>query len=409
MINENGEIKVISVSELNNYIKLLFDNTITLKNIALHGEISNFNGANRSGHLYFSLNDETSSIRVVMFKYDSLSLLFEPKNGDEVILYGGVSSYPPNGTYQIIAKKIELFGQGNLLIQKEKLKAKLFKEGYFDEKHKKELPKYPNSIGLITGKNSAAQVDVVTNVSRRFPLAKITIFNSLVQGDSAPKDLINALNKAESANLDIIIIARGGGSLEDLSAFDNEELVKEIYKCEIPIISAVGHEINRSFCDYVADKYVSTPTGAAELAVPDQSELLENLKQTKNYIDQILNDKINSYSIRLKDLSNNKCLKDIAYNYDKNIEKLMNYRKYLDNYLKNKFLNLDSLVKSKTEIIETLNPKKLLEKGYSIVYNDEGLIINSTKSVKDNQKLKIQMSDGIIQTKVANIGEKNNG
>lgn len=393
------DTKIISVSELNNYIKLLFDNTPTLRNIALHGEISNYNGVNRSGHIYFSLKDDKSVIKAVMFKYDTFSLSFTPKDGDNVILYGNVSSYAPSGTYQIIVKKIELFGQGELLLKKQQLIAKLEKAGYFDEKHKLPLPNYPKSIAIITGKNSAACVDIVTNINRRYPLVDITVFYSLVQGNDAPKDLIKNLKNAIKSQPDIIIIGRGGGSLEDLSAFDDEDLVNEIYNCKIPIISAVGHEINRSICDFVADKYVSTPTGAAEAAVPYKIDLLENLATTKDLLNSIVNRKIGDFENQLSLLKSNPNLQNINHIYEQLSTKLLNTKKEINTIVTNKFINFQNNLSNYKNLLSALNPNNLLNKGYSIVFKTD-VIVKSTKNVNEYDDLKIKVADGTIFVKV---------
>ncbi len=396
---EEKDIKFISVSELNNYIKLLFDNTPTLQNIALHGEISNYVGRNRSGHIYFSLKDENSSIKAVMFKYDTFSLTFEPKNGDEVILYGNVSSYPPNGTYQIIVKRIDLYGQGAILLRKEQLKAKLLKEGYFEEDHKLPIPLYPKNIAIITGKNSAACADMVTNIFRRFPLTEITVFYSLVQGTEASKDLIKTLKKAENSSPDLIIIGRGGGSVEDLTPFDDEELAKTIYNCKIPIISAVGHEINRSICDYVADKYVSTPTGAAEAAVPDKKDLLDELLQIKNLLNSIAIKKIDGLADKISILKSKPSLSNIQNIYDGYDAKIKNYKSQLNQIVSNKLIILDKDLNNYENLIEAFNPNNLLSKGYSIVFKDNK-IINSIQNINLDDNLTIKMSDGLVKVEV---------
>jgi len=398
--NTNLENKYISVTQLNNFIKVLFDNTSILHNIIIHGEISNFTGKNRSGHLYFSLKDEQCSIKAVMFKCDAVSLKFPIKDGDEVLAYGSISSYPPNGTYQVIIKKIDLFGQGAMLLKKQQLKEKLFKEGYFNEDHKKELPKYPLKIGIISGKNSAAVVDIITNINRRFPLVNITVYYSLVQGNEAPMDLIKSLNKAINDNLDVIIIGRGGGSLEDLEAFDDEKLIKEIYKCDIPVISAVGHEINKSLCDLVSDKYASTPTGAAELVVPDRKDLLEELNQTKHYINTLIISKINDYMANLTNISKNKSLTNISNIFDLKIEKLEFKKTFLNNFISKIFTSLDNDLLTKEKLINAFNPENLLKKGYSIVYDSNNKIVNSKNNVSIEDILKIKMTDGEIKTVV---------
>ena len=393
------DIKFISVSELNNYIKLLFDNTKTLQNIALHGEISNYVGQNRSGHIYFSIKDENSAIKAVMFKYDTFSLTFDPKNGDDVILYGNISSYPPNGTYQIIVKRIELFGEGAILLQKKQLMTKLEKEGYFDEKRKLQIPLYPKNISIITGKNSAACADMVANIFRRFPISEITVFFSLVQGTEAPKDLIKNLKKAENSGADVIIIGRGGGSVEDLTPFDDENLAKEIYNCKIPIISAVGHEINRSIWDYVADKYVSTPTGAAEVVVPDKNEIIDELNQIKNLTGSIINKKIESLENKLLIIKSKKSLISIHNLYDGIDEKIKHFKEILNQIVSRKILVCEKELINFNSLVSTLNPNNLLAKGYSIIFKN-GNIINSKNKITINDILDIKMKDGSVKVTV---------
>ena len=400
MIENNNPKQTITVSELNNYIKLLFDNTTTLQNIYLHGEISNYFGKNRSGHIYFSLKDETCSIKAVMFKFDTNSLDFEPKNGDDVIVHGSVSSYPPNGTYQIIVKKIELFGQGSILLKKEKLKEKLDKEGYFLVEHKKQLPLYPKTIGIITGKNSAACADMITNIFRRYPLVDINVYYSLVQGQEASKDLIKTLHKAEKDNLDLIIIGRGGGSVEDLNAFDDEMLAKELYKCKIPTISAIGHEINRSICDYISDKYVSTPTGAAEAAVPNKDDLIEELGQTKSYLNTLINNKLESCQNKLLNIKNNKNIINISNTYDRMEHNLIDIKTKIDNIIKSNLDNKNNEIKLKSKLIDAFNPNNLLKKGYAMVFNSNNKIISSKNQINVDDDVTIRISDGSIKAKI---------
>lgn len=400
MNSNSSNDRFISVSELNNYIKLLFDNTSTLQSVALHAEISNFVGQNRSGHLYFSLKDDRSTIKAIMFKYDASKLTFPLKDGDDIIAFGSVSTYPPNGTYQIIVKKIQLFGEGEILLKKQQLKERLAKEGYFDDNHKIGLPKFPSKIGIITGKNSAACADMITNINRRFPLANIFVYYSLVQGMDAPRDLIKSLSKAINDNVDVIIIGRGGGSLEDLGSFDDEELVKAIYNCKIPIISAVGHEINMSLCDLVADKYVSTPTGAAELVVPDKNDILEEIKQSKNYLDSIITSRINNCKANLFEISTNKALQNITYVYDKTLQELNNKKESMNLKIK-QLIEMDShFIDSKAKLVNAYNPLNILKKGYSIVYDSKNKIVASVNDVHAGDNLNIRVSDGNINATI---------
>lgn len=397
-----------SISQINEYIKVLFDNTATLKNIYLKGEISNYRGRNKAGHIYFTLKDEKCSLNAVLFKYDSFSLDFEPKNGDEVLVFGSISSYPPSGTYQIICKNISLFGIGDSYLKKELLKKKLFQEGIFNSEHKKSLPLYPSKIAVITGKNSAAALDFEFNLKRRFPLVDVTIISSLVQGENAAKDLIKNLKEADDNNYDLLIIGRGGGASEDLSAFDDEELVRCIYDLKTPIISAVGHEINQTLCDLVADKYASTPTGAAEIAVPDVDDILYDVNQQKNYLDSLINGKVTQLENKLLNLKNRKYFLNIDSIYDNYFEKLNNLSKMLNLKINNYIINLESKLSYEKRSLTILNPENILNKGYSIVKNEKGEVVNSITKVNSGDKIVIKFSDGHVNS-VVTSKENNNG
>lgn len=394
------ELVYYSISQVNEYIKVLFDNTITLKNIYLKGEISNYKGRNKSGHIYFTLKDDKCSINAVLFKYDSFSLDFEPKNGDEVLVLGSISSYPPSGTYQIICKNVSLFGVGDSYLKKELLKKKLFQEGFFNIEHKKQIPSYPINIGIITGKNSAAALDFEFNLKRRFPLVNVTIIPSLVQGENAAQDLIKNLTVADEKSYDLLIIGRGGGASEDLSAFDDEGLVRCIYNLKTPIISAVGHEINQTLCDLVADKYASTPTGAAEIAVPNIEDVLYDLSQTKNYLESLINSKITNLENRILKIKNLKYFQNIEAIYETYSNKISSLKDLLNLKISNYLDNVQKKIDLEKRSLELLNPNNLLKKGYSIVTDKDGKVVSSLDNVNIDDSLNIKISDGKILTKV---------
>ncbi len=394
------ELVYYSISQVNEYIKVLFDNTITLKNIYLKGEISNYKGRNKSGHIYFTLKDDKCSINAVLFKYDTFSLDFEPKNGDEVLVLGSISSYPPSGTYQIICKNVSLFGVGDSYLKKELLKKKLFQEGIFNIEHKKQIPSYPINIGIITGKNSAAALDFEFNLKRRFPLANVTIIPSLVQGENAAQDLIKNLTLADEKSYDLLIIGRGGGASEDLSAFDDESLVRCIYNLKTPIISAVGHEINQTLCDLVADKYASTPTGAAEIAVPNIEDVLYDLSQTKNYLESLINSKITNLENRILKIKNLKYFQNIEGIYETYSNKISSLKDLLNLKISNYLDNFQKKIDLEKRSLELLNPNNLLKKGYSIVTDKDGRVVSSLDNVNIDDSLNIKISDGKILTKV---------
>ncbi len=396
------ELTFYKVSQVNEYIKVLFDNTITLKNIAIKGEISNFKGANKSGHFYFALKDEKSSISTVLFKFDSFGIDFIPKNGDEVIAVGNISSYPVNGTYQLICKKIMLFGKGEQLLKREQLKNKLFSEGYFNSEHKKSLPRYPNTIAVITGKNSAAAMDFEYNLLRRFPLVKIIHYDAIVQGENAPKNLIECIKKASTIKPDLIIIGRGGGSVEDLSAFDDEKLVKEVYECEIPIISAIGHEINQTFVDLAADKYVSTPTGACEIAVPSIDEILTDLHQIDCYAKTLIRSRINQEEVRIKVYKTSKYFKNIENIFGVVDERLKHYSKIFNSFINSKIDIYSEKVSSYKNNLGNLNPYSILKKGYSILLDVNMKPINEDM-IKEENIVNIRTLNKTIKAQVKEI------
>ncbi len=393
-----------SVTQVNKSIKELLDNIPLFRNITIKGEVSNFHGRNKSGHLYFSLKDEFSSISVAIFKYDALRLDIEFKNGDLIYATGSISSYTANGTYQLICKQVSIEGEGDLLRKKELLKKKLFEEGLFDVSHKKELPMYPEKIAIITGKNSAAAKDFEFNINRRFPIVDLKLIYSLVQGEEAPKELIKALKEAIKLNPDLIIIGRGGGSNDDLNAFDDEGLVRTIYSCPIPVLSAVGHEINLSLCDLVADKHASTPTGAAELAVPNLVDVIDEINHLDSYLETLINQKITFLENKLLKLEGSKCFTDINNIFDIYLEKIKHYKervnKSFDRKLEQYIFKIDSLERT----LNIVNPNNVLTKGYSLLLNNKGEVIKSIKDISINDSVVIKVKDGSIK---AVVKEKN--
>ena len=276
-LRERDNIGTFSVSELNGYIKRIIESNRTLASVTVKGEISNFT-AHRSGHFYFSLKDSEGQIKAVMFRSRAQTLRFMPESGMKVIVHGSVSVYERDGVYQLYASSIQPDGIGALYLAYEQLKEKLYKNGIFDPAHKMPLPKYPEKIGVITSPTGAAVRDIINVLKRRYPIASIYLYPSLVQGDGAEEDLIKAVDYFDRSNLcDVIIIGRGGGSIEDLWAFNSEKLAMRIFDCKIPIISAVGHETDFTICDFVADMRAPTPSAAAEISAPDIAELLLRL------------------------------------------------------------------------------------------------------------------------------------
>ena len=276
-LRERDNADILSVSALNNYIKNIFENNRTLSSVTVRGEISNFVN-HRSGHLYFTLKDADGQIRSVMFKSRALTLKFMPESGMKVIVHGSVTVYPRDGSYQLYATSMQPDGIGALYLAYEQMKERLAKEGLFDESHKLPIPRIPATVGVITSPTGAAVRDIINVTGRRFPQAKILLYPALVQGEGAEASLISALDYLDKSGLcDVIIIGRGGGSIEDLWAFNGESLARRIYYATTPIISAVGHETDFTICDFVADMRAPTPSAAAEIAVPDRRELAQRL------------------------------------------------------------------------------------------------------------------------------------
>ncbi len=370
-----SEQLIATVSQVNAYVKALISQDEALHYLMVRGEISNFK-AGSNGHLYFSLKDEKSTISVVMFNSYAKNLTFTPKNGDEVTIIASLEVYEARGSYQLYAKNMEMRGQGALLVELEELKKKLKAEGLFDEP-KRPVTLYPKAIGVITAPNGAAIRDIVTNIKRRYPIADIYVFPSAVQGADAPKELIRAFDKSQEYDLDTLIIGRGGGSVEDLSAFNDEALVRAVATSKMPVISAVGHEVDMTLLDYVADVRASTPTGAAEKATVDRREIEQDIDDCISRMKEGILAKLNDMKESVQDC------KDSLY--EDMIDKIK---------------NLELQVSGKKNQLEALNPKNVLKRGYSISLDKNGNTIKSTKDISLGDEIKTLVSDGAITSTV---------
>lgn len=410
-----------TVGEFTRYLKLMFDTSTKMRHVLLKGEISNFKG-HSTGHLYFSLKDETSKINAIMFSSSAKNLTFTPQEGTKVLVSGRVSIYEATGNYQIYVDEMLEDGVGNLHIEFEKLKKKLLEEGLFDPAHKKQIPKYPKKIGVVTAKTGAAIRDIISTIKRRYPIAEVLVFNSLVQGEGAKDDIVRNIKRASEFNLDVLIVGRGGGSIEDLWPFNEEIVARAIYECEIPIISAVGHEVDFTIADFVADLRAPTPTGAAEMAVPNISDLITNVTQLKIRLNESINKCINLKQLYLDSIKNSYVIKSPMLMYDNKIQKLSNMIEKINtliitnvkdkenklNILKNShiLLNPNEIYKNESILLghlidklELINPLKVLQRGYSVTYKEDK-IVNSIKDINKDDELKIKLADGIINTKV---------
>lgn len=392
--------RVLSVSQINFYIKSIIENDGSLQFVLVTGEISNLTVHQRSGHIYLSLKDSNSVISAVMFAGNARRLKFRLENGMKVICRGRISVYEPSGRYQLYIEDMQPDGVGALTLAFEQLKKSLAQKGLFDNAHKKPLPKFPKTIGVITSPTGAAVQDITNIIRRRFPSADIVLAPVLVQGESAPEQLVRAVNKFSASKIaDVVIIGRGGGSAEDLWAFNDEQLAYAVYNCETPIISGVGHETDFTICDFVADVRASTPSAAAELAVPDRQELMSYYFKQKQYISAMLDRKIKTAQLRLENqqrrmsaLSPKLKAEQLEKQLSAKSEKLT---RFMNIYISDKE---NKLIAAKGKL-DGLNPLNVLNRGYAIAEKDEK-IITSSKQLKNGDDFTVILSDGKINAKV---------
>ena len=419
--------KYLTITALTKYLKYKFDTDDNLKQVFLRGEISNFK-YHTTGHLYFSLKDDTSKINAIMFATNARRLVFKPTDGMNVLVTGRITVYEATGNYQIYVEDMVEDGVGNLYVAFEQLKAKLSKEGLFDEKYKKEIPKIPSRIGIITAPTGAAIRDILSTIKRRFPLCETYLFPALVQGANAAPDIVSKLKQADAFDLDVIILGRGGGSIEDLWAFNEEIVAREIFACKTPIISAVGHEVDFTIADFVADLRAPTPTGAAEMAVPNMTDVLVNIKNYQIRASKALNKKVEIMRVSLNNIKSNYILKNPVIMYenkkqliDSYLEKIKTIVFYkinnlgiiIDNIkskyvLKNpkelyskKAMTLDNLITK----LELLNPMSVLKRGYTLTYQNDK-IVKTVSNLKLEDKLVIKLIDGNVSVSVIGIEVK---
>jgi exodeoxyribonuclease VII large subunit len=401
-LRERRANNTLSVSELNGYIKTLFDNDRTLTAVSVKGEISNFIH-HRSGHLYFSLKDEGAQIRAVMFRSSAERLKFALENGMRVVVRGSVTVYQRDGSYQIYVTSVEPDGVGALYLAYEQLKEKLSQEGLFDESYKKSLPEFPARIGVITSPTGAAVRDIINVLGRRYPLADVYLYPSLVQGEGAVDNLLEGLDYFEKSGLvDIVIIGRGGGSIEDLWAFNSESLARKIFSLGIPVISAVGHETDFTICDFVSDMRAPTPSAAAELAVPDVREIFLRVDNASERLSSSLIQLVDRKRERLLSMCDRECIKNpMLLIKDRRAELSLVCDKI---QAQAKVINKDrrALLSINAEKLNALNPLKVLARGYSIAESN-GKILKSTREVKPKDEILIRLSNGRIYAKVTEI------
>ena len=413
--------KYLTISQLNKYIKYVIDNDSNLSEVFLKGEISNFKAHTR-GHFYFTLKDETSRISAIMYASNTSKIKFTPADGMKVLVTGKISVFEANGAYQIYISDMLEDGIGNLYVAFEQLKAKLAKEGLFDLNKKKAIPKMPKRIGVITASTGAAIRDIVSTIQRRFPISEIYLFPSLVQGPNASEDIVKQIDRAKDYNLDTLIVGRGGGSIEDLWPFNEEIVARAIFACPIPTISAVGHEIDFTISDYVADLRAPTPTGAAEMAVPQKKDVLNYIEQLKIRLNKVLINNLTLNKEKLTRVKNSYIFTNPIALYeskgmifDKIVERLkygitslymLKEKDYLKvkntNILQNPYQLLDKKANNYLNLLsklETLNPLDTIKRGYTIVRSN-GIVKTKSKEFKKGDILEIEFQDGKIKSSV---------
>ncbi|MCG1696552.1 exodeoxyribonuclease VII large subunit [Staphylococcus epidermidis] len=436
----------LSVSALTKYIKYKFDQDPHLQSVLIKGELSNFK-KHSSGHLYFNVKDKESVISGMMFKGNASKLGFEPKEGDEVLIEARVSVYERRGNYQIYVNKMQLDGIGNLYQKLELLKKKLKKEGYFDQSNKKLIPKYPKKIAVLTASTGAAIRDIHSTINNRYPLVEQIQISTLVQGTQARQDIIEKIQYADSLDVDTIIVGRGGGSIEDLWNFNEEDVVKTIFNCQTPIISAVGHETDFTLSDFVADVRAATPTQAAVIATPDQYELLQQIKQyeytlsryIKQYIEQqkkqlnhissyykfkqpsllydqqiqkrdelerqlnhLLNTKVEKSKHHLKLLQQSFNFKNLNQQITQEKQSIYQLHSRLSKIMSNNITNLKTVLKNKLESLNNLSPTNTMLRGYAIV-NKDNEVVTSTHKLNENDQISLTMKDGSVDATVKKV------
>ena len=389
--------KTVTVTQLNNFIKDIMDNVAPLRDISVKGEISNIT-LHRTGHIYLTVKDEGALLKAVMFRGDAEKLSFTPKNGDKIIITGRISVFVRDGVYQMYANSMELDGVGSLYIAFEQLKAKLAEEGLFDESHKKRLPPVPWSIGVVTAPTGAAVRDMINISGRRFPGCEIVLYPSLVQGPDAAPNIIKGIEYFNrTRRVELIIVGRGGGSIEDLWAFNDENLARAIYASELPVISAVGHETDFTIADFVADLRAPTPSAAMELALPDTGELMRKFGNVKTRLSALLDHRLESEKKLLRMLSERRVFTSPETVYqDKQLE-TARLGDMLEKALAGALESKRKETKSLSQLLASYDPLGVLKRGYSVAYDKNGKIIKSETEVQTGEEFSVRLAKGAIR------------
>ncbi|PFG05763.1 exodeoxyribonuclease VII large subunit [Bacillus sp. es.034] len=448
---ELEQSRYLTVQALTKYIKRKFDRDPHLSNLFVRGEISNFK-RHSSGHMYFTLKDEKARILSVMFSSHNQSMKFRPENGMNVLIRGDISVYESGGQYQIYVKEMQPDGIGELYLAYEQLKEKLEKAGFFEPKRKRMIPKFPKRIAVVTSPTGAAIRDIITTIKRRYPIGEILVYPALVQGDQAPGSVAGAMKKVnEHGDIDVMIIGRGGGSIEELWAFNEEVVAKAIVESKVPVISAVGHETDFTIADFVADLRAPTPTAAGELAVPHIDDLMERIMNRKLRLIKSFKTKLQSERNRLNGLTKSYALRNPRNLYQQKIEavdrltdqlqrnismhvkqdrerlsvlhsrlgrvhpsqiikvqreRVLSMHSMLEKQFKQVLKEKNHRFTSALSTLHALSPLKIMDRGYSLVYRDEGELIKSSRQVKEGDRIEINVKDGKIHCEVESVEER---
>ena len=395
-------MNVLTVSQVNTYIKALLDEIPHIKNVYITGEISNFKHY-PSGHMYFTLKDSKSQLKCIMFSSDNYKLKFRPENGMKVICFGQIGVYERDGVYQLYVRDMQVEGIGSLTIAFEQLKEKLESEGLFNEINKKQIPKYPKKIGVATSNMGAAVEDIKNILGRRFPLCEVIVVPTVVQGESAPEDIFKSIQFLDNmGDIDTIIVGRGGGSIEDLWAFNTEIVARAVFNCKTPIISAVGHETDFTICDFVADLRAPTPSAAAELAVPNADTELLGVRNTAITLEGDINRIIERKEERLEFIKKNSALADTQAFFQSLEDNIKNSKLKMLSFFKNIALNKENALKGAVHSLNALSPLGVLSRGYAIAKNEDK-VVKSISDIEKGDELTVILNDGKIKATVCEV------
>jgi len=397
--------QVLSITQINEYIRTLMDGDHLLKGVAVCGEISNYK-VYPSGHHYFTLKDEGGALKCVMFKWNAIRLRFKPDNGMQVLAMGRISVYPKDGAYQLYCTALVLDGVGDLYAAFEQLKTKLAAQGLFDQSHKKQIPQYPKTIGIVTSSAGAAVHDMLRILNKRYPLIKVRLLPVRVQGAEAPGEIATAIAYANHYKLaDLLIVGRGGGSIEDLWAFNDERVAYAIFKSQIPVISAVGHEPDVTISDYVADLRAATPSNAAELAVPDRDALQQALDSVSTAMATALRRQLKASEEHLHLLAASTTLQSPDVYLQQRAKNLMLLRSQMLSAQSQNINRHHQRYLTYTAKLDALSPLKVLTRGYAMVQNSEGSVVRSVMQVKVDENINIRVQDGTVTATITKIEE----